>query len=269
MSRSAAAASTATAAVEFLVTGTTSPGGITVKKVQVTGPKKLIATIEIAETAVVNQFDIQVSLSGGRKGKGTSLFAVQAKVSGDTCTQAGLDFPAFTFWVTTGTSRNIYLADANGACIRPIYFPTESVFPPVLSYPVANTSNRGRVVWFESIHTLVAIDFVVSGTEVAIEPKRSIFTVNPSGGWGLEMSRDGRYIYTATEPNIVERISVDNPSDRAIVRSFVTDKRRTRVGFSESATNRLCISTKKCMRTMERFLGLSWSVLICLHLKRR
>ena len=143
--------------------------------------------------------------------------------------QAWFYFPAFTFWMTTGTSRKIYLDNANGACTRSIYLPTESVFPPVLSYPVAGSSNRGRVVWFENILTLVAIDFAVSGTEVAVEPKRTIFTVGPSGGWGLEMSRDGEYIYTATAPNIVERISVDNPSDRVIVRSFATDKRRTRV----------------------------------------
>ena len=58
------------AQVKFLVTGTADPGGITVKKVTVKGSKKLIATIDVADTAVVNKFDIEVALSNGRKGKG-------------------------------------------------------------------------------------------------------------------------------------------------------------------------------------------------------
>src|SRR5262245_54152915 len=68
-----------TANVKFFVTGTADTGGITVKKVSVGSAKKLIATIDIADSAVVNKFDIEVALSNGRKGKGTTLFAVQAK----------------------------------------------------------------------------------------------------------------------------------------------------------------------------------------------
>jgi len=66
-----------TASVDFLLTGTANPGGIAVKRVNVVGSKKLIATIDVAETAVVASFDILVTQSGGRKGKGTSLFAVR------------------------------------------------------------------------------------------------------------------------------------------------------------------------------------------------
>ncbi|HSN70757.1 MAG TPA: hypothetical protein VLT59_04580 [Steroidobacteraceae bacterium] len=40
-----------TAQVEFLVTGTTNPGGITVKKVVVRGSKKLIATTDVSDSA--------------------------------------------------------------------------------------------------------------------------------------------------------------------------------------------------------------------------
>lgn len=69
------------AEVEFLVAGTNDPGGITVKKWKVRGPKKIIATIDISGTATVADFDIQVRLSGGRGGKGTT-FRVQAKEDG-------------------------------------------------------------------------------------------------------------------------------------------------------------------------------------------
>jgi Tol biopolymer transport system component len=67
------------AAVKFLVTGTSNPGGITVKKVVFKGAKSLTATIDVADDAVVDKFDIEVTLSSGRKGKGTTLFTVQRK----------------------------------------------------------------------------------------------------------------------------------------------------------------------------------------------
>ncbi len=70
------------AAVEFLVTGTTNPGGITVKKVKVRGSKKIIVTIDVDAGAEVADFDIEVRLSNGRKGKGTTLFKVQQKTTG-------------------------------------------------------------------------------------------------------------------------------------------------------------------------------------------
>ena len=64
------------AAVDFFVTGTTNPGGITVKKVKVRGSKKIIATIDVDSLADVADFDIEVRLSSGRNGKGTTLFLV-------------------------------------------------------------------------------------------------------------------------------------------------------------------------------------------------
>src|SRR5687767_9844116 len=70
------------ASVAFLVTGTTDPGGITVKSVNVVGSKNLIVKIDVADTATVAAFDIEVKLSGGRKGKGTTLFSVQKAGSG-------------------------------------------------------------------------------------------------------------------------------------------------------------------------------------------
>jgi hypothetical protein len=67
------------AAVEFLVTGTTDPGGIIVKNVKVRGPKKIIVNVDVLDDAEVADFDIEVQMSGGRGGKGTTLFSVQAK----------------------------------------------------------------------------------------------------------------------------------------------------------------------------------------------
>jgi len=68
-----------TAKVQYFVTGTTNPGGITVKKVVFRNSKELVTTIDVADTALLANFDIQVTLSNGRKGKGTTLFSVRAK----------------------------------------------------------------------------------------------------------------------------------------------------------------------------------------------
>ena len=67
------------AKVQYFVSGTTNPGGITVKNVVFRNSKELVTTIDVADTALLANFDIQVTLSSGRKGKGTTLFSVKAK----------------------------------------------------------------------------------------------------------------------------------------------------------------------------------------------
>ena len=60
-------------------------GGITVKGWSVRGKKKIIANIDVSETADVADFDIAVhsSSGGGRGGKGTTLFSVQPNDGGE------------------------------------------------------------------------------------------------------------------------------------------------------------------------------------------
>lgn len=207
------------AAVSFQVAGTTNPGGVTVKRVNVIGSNKLIATIDVADTAVVSKFDIEVKLSGGRKGKGTSLFAVQAKVGGDSCSAPGLDFPAFAF---RRQSWEIAVADASGACIRTVHVIT--AFPAgsrqEFSYPISGTTNRGRIVWLEGLD-VVGVDFTVVGTTLSVEPKRLIISLSPSacGGCAMDLSPNGEYLYVNTSQDMHERIAVNNPADRAVVRT--------------------------------------------------
>ena len=75
--------------VDFFVTGTTNPGGITVKSVKYKNPKALEATIDVAPDAQTSlKFDIQVT-SGTRTGKGTELFKVIEKVTGGDLTPPG------------------------------------------------------------------------------------------------------------------------------------------------------------------------------------
>jgi len=67
------------AKVQYFVSGTTNPGGITVRNVRFNSSSELVTTIDVADTADLASFDIVVTLDSGRKGKGTTLFTVKQK----------------------------------------------------------------------------------------------------------------------------------------------------------------------------------------------
>lgn len=209
------------AAVSFFVTGTTNPGGISVKKVVINGAKKLTATIDVADTAVIDKFDVEVTLSGGRKGKGTSLFAVLAKAN-DPCF-AAVDFPSFIF-VQDTAQQGTYVSDRTGQCTRFLNTGLPSSHTR-FSYPVrddlGNATNRGRVVWFgrDPADTFNgprlqyhAMDFEVAGTAITTGPVRLIVDYgqleSTEGGGnngvccGLDLSVDGRDLYLPTKAEL-------------------------------------------------------------------
>ena len=64
------------AKAKWYVTGTIDTGGVTVNSTTFVSSTELTANITIADTAVISTFDIAVSNSDGRGGKGTELFAV-------------------------------------------------------------------------------------------------------------------------------------------------------------------------------------------------
>ena len=72
-----------TATVRFLKKNTSVEGDITVGPVAISGSTAIIATITISDNAELDQgYDIEVSMSRGRGGKGTDLFRVQSQASG-------------------------------------------------------------------------------------------------------------------------------------------------------------------------------------------
>jgi len=74
------------AKVKYFVSGTTNPGGITVRNVRFNSSNELVTTIDVADTADLASFDIIVTLDSGRKGKGTTLFSIKAKPTGPAAT---------------------------------------------------------------------------------------------------------------------------------------------------------------------------------------
>ena len=98
------------AKVQYFVSGTTNPGGITVRKVTFRSSTELVTTIDVAETADLASFDIVVTLDSGRKGKGTTLFSVKPKPTGPSATPTyppARHYQGFTSngGTTTATSR--------------------------------------------------------------------------------------------------------------------------------------------------------------------
>jgi len=77
------------ASVQFLQAGTKKGGGISVNSVRFVSESELLANIDVAVDAVVGDYDIEVRISRGRKGKGsTKLFTVIFKDPG---TELGQD----------------------------------------------------------------------------------------------------------------------------------------------------------------------------------
>ena len=67
------------AKAKWTVTGTTDTGGVTVNSTTFVSSGEVTANITVADTAAIATFDIQVTNSDGRGGKGTELFKVTAK----------------------------------------------------------------------------------------------------------------------------------------------------------------------------------------------
>jgi hypothetical protein len=77
------------AKAQWFVTGTTNPGGVTVNSTAFNGSTQLTANITVASDAVISGFDIVVTNTDGRTGKGTDRFAVTAKGTPIGCSTTG------------------------------------------------------------------------------------------------------------------------------------------------------------------------------------
>ena len=202
-----------TAAVNFLVTGTTNPGGVTVKKVTFNSSKKLTATIEVADNAIVNKFDIEVVLSQGRKGKGTSLFSV-AKKAGPapvqvpppgSCSGAPGVFPAFAYvkvrsHIERRGNRNYrvfdgtdaYLANSTGSCSVLV-----AIDASVNSY--RQIGNEARIAYSHGSEVRLLKFQVDNGNVVPTAPLILYTGTDPYCVCDVELSADGRTLYFSDE----------------------------------------------------------------------
>jgi hypothetical protein len=195
-----------TSTAQFFVTGTTGTGGITVKKTVFRNSKEIVATIDVADGADVASFDIQVTLSSGRKGKGTTLFSVSAKVV-DPCIGATAAFVVDK--ESPNAPRTLYLANAAATCLRPLYT-FNSVFLHNSSFRIVDTDGvqEGRVVVSDGGDDLLFIRFPI-GPDMQVDPAsiivRRIFDPQQVGfvdNTHFDLAADGRrlaYVTTAED----------------------------------------------------------------------
>jgi FG-GAP-like repeat/FG-GAP repeat len=146
----------------WYVTGTTNPGGVTVNSTTFNGSSTLTASITIATNATISGFDLVVTNTDGRTGKGTDLFAVTPQGTHIGCS-------------TTGTPSGFSLVtslnpvQSNGAALVTTLILGEAIRVRPLDL------KRDGVV-----DTLVA--FVTSGSNNGSIPGTYVFFLDPATG---------------------------------------------------------------------------------------
>ena len=113
------------AKAQWFVTGTTNPGGITVNSTTFNNSGQVTANITIASDAVISGFDITVTNTDGRTGKGTDKFAVSTKGTPLGCystgTPAGFALVAELNGVqSSGAASITTLTLGNAIRVRPV-----------------------------------------------------------------------------------------------------------------------------------------------------
>ncbi len=73
------------ARADFFRSGTSDPAGVTVRSTRVVSSGEIEATVDIAVAAALSTFDIRVTNSNGRSGKGSDLFTVVEKGARNAC----------------------------------------------------------------------------------------------------------------------------------------------------------------------------------------
>ena len=150
------------AKTQWFVTGTTNQGGVTVNSTTFNGSSSLTANITIASSATLSGFDVVVTNTDGRTGKGTDLFAV---------TQQGTPIGCSTTGTPSGFSlvTSLNPIQSNGAALVTTLILGEAIRVRPLDL------NRDGIV-----DTLVA--FVTSGSSNGSIPGTYVFFLDPVTG---------------------------------------------------------------------------------------
>lgn len=178
-----------------------------------------LSILALANTLVVSPASAQKKPGGG--GSSTE------------CTSP-VDFPAFIFYRTNGSSGATYVSDRTGKCVRLLASGIHS-FRNAFSFPVrdddGNATNRGRVVWAgtsaDTNNAYLVMDFEVNGTTVTPGVPRVVTNLGPntpnneSSCCAIDLSRDGRVLFASLLPSetsstVTHRIGrIELPADLA------------------------------------------------------
>ena len=136
----------------FYLTGTTDPDGVTVNATSFNSSSQLTANINISDTASIANFDVVVTNTDGRTGKGSQLFSVTAKGTPVGCTTLGT--PSTFTLVTT-----LNYVNSSGAPqyqphlgvtmqVRPVVLTAGGQSRTVLVAAVGSGNNNGKMEFF-------------------------------------------------------------------------------------------------------------------------
>lgn len=168
--------------MSFVVTGTTNPGGITVKSTRYRNPKTIEATIDVAPDAQTQlKFDIQVQV-GTRTGKGTELFSVKKPALPPADPHI-----AFVGPPPEGSHPAIYVCNSDGQRATPV-FTSANIASPTLS----PTRTAVAFAWYDSnsVWSVTRVDFEVVNGDVIAGPPQVLYE-NPGGVDAPAWSPDG------------------------------------------------------------------------------
>jgi uncharacterized delta-60 repeat protein len=202
---------------QWFVTGTTNPGGVTVNSTAFVRANELTANITVASDAVISSFDVVVTNTDGRTGKGTELFAVKSQtqsactadvaiqpaVISGTCSLSGcLDV---TFGNSGETIIDINPPDFHSQTARSIAVQPDGrivAAGPAGAWGVARYNPDG------SLDT--SFNSIGYGVYLAADAP------NPAIPYGMALQTDGRIVITGTDNYLefaIGRINADGSPD--------------------------------------------------------
>ena len=163
---------------------------------------------------------------------GAALAAKPIKPStGDPCSDVNLDFPAFAYWSRLGnTPAQLRVADSTGTCSRIFGETSGAPLRLAFSYPVAGTTDVGRVVYVHG-STLYRVDFSVVGTNIAVSQAQIVYEY--AACCALDLSADGLTVYFSTSPEILSRLALVGTASPVAIRQLGTGEH-----FSSVSVNR-------------------------------
>src|SRR5579859_7187843 len=130
----------------WLVSGTTNPGGVTVNSTSFNSSSQLTANITVSSTATTGSFDVVVTNTDGRSGKGTQLFSVS---NGPSSTCGGYNVTSIVADTDSSNLPFQFQSDGKGSYVTYTNSKTDSVISQIQQsscawlFDTTNSTSRG------------------------------------------------------------------------------------------------------------------------------
>jgi hypothetical protein len=229
------------AKAKFYKTDTSDPAGISVRSTRYISSTQLVATIDIADTADLSMFDIEVANADGRTGKGTELFAVTAKVNIVELNAAFLDYTSLGLpakirndkpdpyisqkvsgwanWAYLTTAGTLMLQAVYPGALRYVLFQFDEPYGSSAYYPAGAYVSCQAVDGVGPLFSYQVPEFLLDTSPVHVpDPQPTYFRTSNGKEWVYDGSA---WVNTGTALNLLT-MGVE-PRYMGIVIEFYTD----------------------------------------------